>query len=183
MTSTWTEEAQQVLPPPIKPRRLLRDLLNGGYTTSDDRYHLTPYYDPNEVIRGRGPRRWDVVDTLSVEAPWVGTLDEFRTARCAPDGVPWLVLDMDQGVVRAEPTRQAAVRWACHHHDGRVISRERRGEGWYDYSIGYSSSDCSLVWIARADIAHRHGADAEQQPWYPYPDSPHEEGPRALGAS
>lgn len=173
----------RTLPAPIKPRRLVRDLVSGGYSTSDDTYCLDRAYAPS--LRGGSISRghWIATDIRTGKSFEVVDLDRFRELYCAPGGrVPWLVLDMDQGVVRVEPTRAAAVEWARHQYDGRVINREHSGEAWYEYFIGYSRDDCSSVWIARADIVHRHGFNAEQEPWYPYPDAPHDLGPRAARA-
>lgn len=171
--------AARKLPPPINPRKLLRtkNVTYGfDYTTSDDRYLVDPSYaDTPQGGRTARIDRWIVTDTSTGKITDVPTLDQFRELYCAPEGkVPWLVCDMDDGIVRVEPTRAAAVEWACIHGDGKVISRERQGEGWYDYHIGYKRDDCSLVWIARADIVHWHGFDPIQQPLYPFPDDPYE---------
>lgn len=71
----------------INQRSLTRDAESGDYVTSDGRYRLSPYNDPTEVTRGKGPRRWQVVDTLGRELPWsVSTLREFRASHCKPTG-------------------------------------------------------------------------------------------------
>ncbi|MFD8656506.1 hypothetical protein, partial [Streptomyces mirabilis] len=146
------------LPPPIKPRTLKR--ARHGYVTTDGRFEITPAYSPT-LQRGSAsrPSYWVVKDTTGQqeERDYL-TLDIVREYYCAPGGkVPWLVCDMDRGIVRVEPTRAAAVEWACHHNDGKVINRESGGEAWYDYRIGYDREDCSTIWIARADVVHRHG--------------------------
>ncbi|MCX4799642.1 hypothetical protein OG497_37945 [Streptomyces sp. NBC_01242] len=169
------------LPPPIKPRTLKR--ASYGYVTTDNRFEITPAYSPT-LQRGSAsrPSYWIVKDTTGKQKDRdYLTLDVVREHYCAPGGkVPWLVCDMDDGVVRVEPSRAAAVKWACLHNDGKVISRDPQGEGWYDYAIGPDRDDAVGVWIARADVVHRHGFDPAQEPWYPYLDAPHEPGPRAV---
>ncbi|OEV13211.1 hypothetical protein AN218_04660 [Streptomyces nanshensis] len=64
------------------PRRLRR-LGDGRYITGDGRYRLEPYNDATEVTRGRGPRRWYVIDTTGAELPRTGyTLARFREEFC-----------------------------------------------------------------------------------------------------
>jgi hypothetical protein len=175
--------SKRKLPQPIKPRTLKR--ASHGYVTTDGRYEITPAYSPT-LQRGSAsrPSYWVVKDTTGKqeERDYL-TLDVVREYYCAPGGkVPWLVCDMDQGVMRVEPSMRAAVAWARSHACAPV--RERRnypGSECYDYVFrnpGEDSNTC--FFIMRADVAHRHDFDPVQEPWYPYTDEPHESGPRAL---
>ena len=178
------------LPEPIKPRALRRKKhpIHGfDYFTSDGRYEVYPIYkDRRYGGRSSVVDSWGIRDLRSDEksAQYYPRLEDVREYYCAPDGkVPWLVCDMDDGIVRVEPSRAAAVKWACSRQlSNRIISRKRTGEGWYDYRIGDSPDDSAEVWIARSDVVHWHGFDPVQEPWYPYPDVRFELGPRALRA-
>lgn len=67
------------------PTRTLKRLGSGVYETSDGRYRLEPYNDDTEVTRGRGPRRWYVIDTTNAEPPRTGyTVTQFRREFCTP---------------------------------------------------------------------------------------------------
>jgi hypothetical protein len=173
-------------PEPIKPRRLLRRpnaIYGSDYFTSDGRYEVYPLYkDRPNGGRTNKVDQWVIKDLKDPEwTRYYPLLDDIRRYYCAPDGnVPWLVCDMDDGIVRAELSRAAIVEWACNHHMGKVISRTGDGNSWYEYQIGDSREDSTMVWICRADEIHWHGFDPVQEPWYPYPDDPHEVGPRAL---
>lgn len=165
------------LPEPIKPR-VLKRYRDGtgtkGYITTDGRYLFLPA-DGGFVVLDAHTRGG---------VAGVRPLAEHRARFCAPGGkVPWLVCDMDDGIVRVEPTRADAVRWVCDHKGARVLGREPVGDGWYNYRIGYSREDYAVVWVARADVVHWQGFDPEQEPWFPYPDAPHEVGPRGLRAN
>jgi hypothetical protein len=169
------------LPLPIKPRAMKRHRNGTGsteYVTSDGWLKFTARYHGSQLLG---------FTTETLRAPelpqkhGIRRLEQLRDMYCAPDGnVPWLVCDMDDGIVRAESSRAAIVEWACNHHLGKVISRTGDGNSWYEYQIGDSREDSTMVWICRADEIHWHGFDPVQEPWYPYPDEPHEVGPRAL---
>jgi hypothetical protein len=93
---------------------------------------------------------------------------------------PWLVLDMDEGVLRREPTRRAAVDWMTSHDGGSVLSRHCSGPGAYEYTIGYPGEDrASNHFVERLDAAVRAGWDRcfPVPDKYPYPDRPHDEDP------
>jgi hypothetical protein len=141
------------LPPPIKPRTLVRrknSIFGYDYFTSDGRYKITPYYADN---RGGGHTaridHYQVQDTQTGKTIDVPRLDDVRLYYCTPiNEMPWLVCDMDDGVMRIEPTYANAVEWRRSFDDG--------------------------LFIVRADRAHLQGWDALQQPLYPYPDDPFE---------
>lgn len=168
------------LPPPIKPRVLVRAGDGHSYVTSDDRYDVTPAYSPTPQ-RGSASRvsYWLVRDRKGLTSPRdYPTLTDVREAYCAPDGrVPWLVCDMDAGVMRVEPTMRTAVAWAKSLACAPVRKRSNYpGGDCYDYVFGHPGEDSSTcVFIMRADVAHRHGFDPIQQPLCPFPDDPHEE--------
>lgn len=93
---------------------------------------------------------------------------------------PWLVLDMDEGVLRREPTRRAAVDWMTSHAGGSVLSRHRYGPGAYEYTIGDRGEDrVSNYFVERLDAAVRAGWDHcfTVPDKYPYPDRPHDQDP------
>ncbi|MEV8344491.1 hypothetical protein [Streptomyces niveus] len=169
----------RALPPAIKPRTLRRAHDGYGYVTTDDRYTVTPVYAPT-LQRGSAsrPTDWIVKDRTGVQEPCsYGLLSRVREFLCAPGGkVPWLVCDMDEGVMRVEPSMRAAVAWAASLACAPV--RERRsssGGDVYDYVFGHPGEDGNTcVFIMRADAAHRHGFDPVQQPQYPFPDAPDE---------
>ncbi|MFE6000403.1 hypothetical protein ACFQ6C_26640 [Streptomyces sp. NPDC056454] len=176
-------ETMRRLPPPIKPRRLIRAKDGYTYVTSDDRYTVVPAYSP--TLQGGSasrPSYWVVKDRSAREATReYRTLTLVRELLCAPHGyVPWLVCDLDAGIVRVESSRADAVRWARTHHRGRTIGRDIVADGWFSYRIGVSPTQYDEVWVGRADVVHRQGFDPVQEPLYPYPDSPNEQGPRAL---
>lgn len=88
----------------------------------------------------------------------------------------WLVLDMDDGLLRREPTRRAALAWFMDHCDApKVISRHRYGPGAYDYRVGSDPEDAVSAFIEREDVAPRGGWDPQQPALYPLDDKPHEQ--------
>ncbi|MFJ9378978.1 hypothetical protein [Streptomyces sp. NPDC101455] len=145
------------LPPPIKPRKLMRrrnPTFGFDYFTSDGRYEITPQYADNRY-GGRTARidRWAVRDLKATDRDgntrYHPLLVDVRLYYCAPGGnVPFLVCGMDEGVMRVEPTRSAAAHWRTYFDD-----------------------DLTIV---RADRARFQGWDPVQQPAYPFPDEPFE---------
>lgn len=88
----------------------------------------------------------------------------------------WLILDMDDGVLRREPTRRQAVEWLCGAADGEVLSRYTYGPGEYSYTVGVRGEDgCMSASIERIDIIDRAGWGwALQVPdFYPFRDRPY----------
>lgn len=176
------------LPPPVKPRTLLhaRDF---GYVTSDGRYRFIPQYRPRP-LGGRCSKidGWVVHDSTpgpdgkprgSRAYGW--PLAEVRDLYCTPgDRMPWLVCDMDDGVVRVAASRRAAVAWCSALTGMPVLGRAHAaGSTCYDYTFG-SADDCVGFFVVRADHAHRHGFVADQQPLYPYVNQPWQRGPRQV---
>lgn len=90
----------------------------------------------------------------------------------------WLVLDMDDGVVRREPTRKAAVDWLTGLTEGKVLSRYSYGPGAYEYRVGLDMDDCASWFVEREDVAddpnRKGGWDITQRPTYPHPDDPYQ---------
>ena len=86
----------------------------------------------------------------------------------------WLVLDMDEGLLRKEPSRGAAVLWASNHLGGNVYGRHAYGPGVYEYWIGMARDDCDTVSIVRSDKAVDQGWQAalDAGAKFPYPDDP-----------
>ncbi|MFH8483011.1 hypothetical protein [Streptomyces sp. NPDC018055] len=168
------------LPAPIKPRKLKRAPDGYTYVTSDYRYTAVPAYSPT-LQRGSAskPSYWVVTDRtakgeVTKEYP---TLTRIREALCAPHGhVPWLVCDMDEGVMHVATSRKAAVEWSTHYACAPVRSRNLYpGSDCYDYTFGTKDDDRPVCFfIMRADVAHLHGFDPLQQPRCPYPDDPYE---------
>lgn len=178
------------LPEPIKPRKLVRrrNPIHGfDYFTSDGRYEVYPIYkDRRYGGRSNVVDSWGIRDLRSGEkrAKYYPRLEDIRLYYCAPDGkVPWLVCDMDDGVLRVAESMKAAVEWAASHACAPVRERSHgKGSTCYDYVFGHPGEDSNTcVFIMRADHAVKHGFDPVQQPFYPYPDDPHDPGPRGLG--
>lgn len=97
------------------------------------------------------------------------------------NGGQWLVCDMDEGLLRAERTRTAAVAWLCTHRGGKVLARYTYGPGNYEYSVGAADDDATSAFIVRRDQLARCGWDPEQQPLYPVAEDPFEEVDRDSG--
>lgn len=97
--------------------------------------------------------------------------------------IPWLVCDMDEGVLRREPTRKAALRWSMNHLcASRVLERYAYGRGSYDYLLGDGGGDSAGgVSIVRADVAARSGWKPDQAALYPVAGDPFEEVARPAG--
>jgi hypothetical protein len=87
----------------------------------------------------------------------------------------WLVLDMDEGVIRREPSRRQAVAWILSHIGGKVLRRHSYGPGAYEYSIGANAEACAGCFVERLDVAMANGwGDWFQIPdLYPDPERPH----------
>lgn len=170
------------LPPPIKPRALKRSHYD-TYVTTDGRYRFDPQYRGMALIGYtaedlHNPGRYRGIGGVHPLRYW-------RELLCSPSGkVPWVVCDVDDGVLRVEPTRAAAVEWARSFADAAgVKERHQYGEGRYEYVFADSDGDiCGGVNIVRADVAHASGIDPLQQPLYPFPDEPFERVERGGGA-
>lgn len=87
----------------------------------------------------------------------------------------WYVCDMDDGIIRVEDTKSAALAWAKGRSGGNVLpGRKRTSDGFYEYYIGTDEYDRRQVWIARGDAALRAGFDdLDQAPLYPVKDDPY----------
>lgn len=87
-------------------------------------------------------------------------------------GGRWLVLDMDDGVLRREPSRRAAVAWFQGFTlTDTVRERHQYGPGAYEYIVGVAGGDPEEnrgAFIERVDAARRGGWDVDQQPLYPH---------------
>lgn len=98
--------------------------------------------------------------------------------RLSPMPADWLVCDMDQGVLRRERTRKAALTWVMGHAGANhVFQRDSLGPGAYEYRVGSKGDpyDASSWFIERADRAERAGFAGLDRPLYPYVDRPYEE--------
>lgn len=88
---------------------------------------------------------------------------------------------MDDGVLRIEPTRRAALAWTIEHGGGKVLKRHTYGPGFYDYIVGVPGEDWGAsVAIVREDCLDWYwgpnGPKPEEiRPRYPYADRPHDE--------
>lgn len=96
----------------------------------------------------------------------------------------WLVLKMDDGVLRRERTRAAAVRWWKRHQGhSRVLRRHKYRAGAYQYvTSGDNPHEASSVFIEREDVAPAGGWDVSQRPLYPHATEPFARVDRAGGA-
>jgi hypothetical protein len=87
----------------------------------------------------------------------------------------WLILDMDEGVIRREKSRRAAVAWLINHVGGAVQWRRTYGPGVYEYRVGPHIEDCAMYFVETQENAVR----GSWEHWfsvpdlYPYPDRPH----------
>jgi hypothetical protein len=88
--------------------------------------------------------------------------------------VSWLVLDMDDKVLRREPTRRAAIAWAERHLCAPVRRGHRSASGAYEYEFGPHGGDMDgSFFIERDDVALDHGWPVDVPPLFPFPDDPH----------
>jgi hypothetical protein len=172
------------LPPPIKPRTLVRrkNPIHGyDYSTNDGRYEIYPIYkDRRYSGRSNVVDSWGIRDLHSGEkrATYYPRLEDIRLYYCTPvNEMPWIVHDVDDGVLRVEPTRKAAIAWASSLAEAtKVLERHRYASGGYEYVFGDSDGDvCGNYNIVRADLAYIAHIDATQQPLYPFPDDPFEQ--------
>jgi len=88
----------------------------------------------------------------------------------------WMILDWQEGLVRIEPTRRAAVAWCTGYAGHQVESRDKFRDGAYRYVFGYGDGSDSgfSQFIEREDIAHRDWSEAlAKGPKYPYADRPY----------
>ncbi len=89
---------------------------------------------------------------------------------------PWAAWDMDEGILRIEPTRKAALAWWMNlQGHSKVWARHTYGPGAYEYKTGYAGDgeDTSGVFIDRVDNLERAGLDPQQVPLYPTSGEPH----------
>ena len=97
----------------------------------------------------------------------------------------WLVCDVDEGVLRHEPTRRAALDWAKKHYGYVFVgSRDSSGSGSYTYVLFnlWDENRNTLaedlggvsVQIIRQDVAQYGGWSPDQTPLYPLEYKPHE---------
>ena len=93
----------------------------------------------------------------------------------------WVVCDMDDGILRIEPTRRAAVRWLCLLFGGTVRARYSYGPGSFEYVVGADDEDHSSAFVVRGDrvAAADGGWDPQQVPLYPLADDEFERVDRA----
>lgn len=81
---------------------------------------------------------------------------------------PWFVCDMDDGVLRREASRSAAVAWwLAHNLTTCVRSRYSYGPGRYEYQVGATDEDSASAWIVSKNKMAGCGWDAGQEPLYP----------------
>lgn len=92
----------------------------------------------------------------------------------------WLVLHMDEGLIRREPTRKAAVKW-CSDSYGPVLHRYGRDRDYYyvfgDKDALYASSFTIARYDAAVDPNRRGGWEgvADGPAKYPFPDRPYDQ--------
>ncbi len=86
----------------------------------------------------------------------------------------WYIVDADDGLVRCEPTKEAALGWCKGRAPGRILpGRRKLGPGLYEFLIGEGREGCSRFWICRADRLAVKGFDPGQRPLYPHADDPY----------
>lgn len=88
---------------------------------------------------------------------------------------------MDDGILRIEPTRRAAVRWLCLLLGGTVRARYSYGPGSFEYVVGAAGEDHCSAFVVRGDrvAAGAGGWDPQQVPLYPLGDDEFERVGRA----
>lgn len=90
----------------------------------------------------------------------------------------WLVCGMDDGVLRREDTRKAALEWWMSHAGTvQVASRYQYGSGSYGYvtaAYGDREDTCGGIYIGTEQGARYAGWDVEQAALYPWKNKPHE---------
>lgn len=87
----------------------------------------------------------------------------------------WYVCGMDDGVLRQENTRRAAVAWLLEHHlADKVRTRYQYGPGSYGYTVG-DDEYVATAFVERGDKMGNGGWDIEQQPLYPLDTPNHHE--------
>lgn len=92
--------------------------------------------------------------------------------------LPWLVLHMDEGLLRREATRKVAVKWGTDWY-GPVLHRYGR-DGAYTYVFG-DADRAQLLFIERYDAAvdpNRNGgweSVADGPAKFPYADQPYQQ--------
>ncbi|MFF4777648.1 hypothetical protein ACFY05_32955 [Microtetraspora fusca] len=94
----------------------------------------------------------------------------------------WYVVNMDDGVIRAEPTKENALRWVANHWGVGAVQpgQHRLHDGFYEYYVGTSASDRRQVWIVLGVVLALHGWDINETPLYPHPDRPAERVDRQM---
>lgn len=87
----------------------------------------------------------------------------------------WLVLDMDEGVLRREPTRRAAVDWMRGYSGGQVLWSHRYGPGAYEYTVGFPGEENGFsAFVERTEHARVAGWPVDTEAMYPHADDPYE---------
>lgn len=108
---------------------------------------------------------------ISPETQWAQDAVAEMRKRTWVNRMRWFVCDMDDGVLRIEPTRKAAVDWWKDHCDTtNVIRRHNYGPGKYEYQVGASEDDSSSAFIVREDLLEAGGWDPNQLPMFPFPE-------------
>lgn len=92
----------------------------------------------------------------------------------------WLIFDMDEGLLRREPSFRKAVDWCKEQACGApVIHRTRLPDGGYEYTLGYPGEGrASTFWLETEESATA-GGWLLAEPLYPHADRPHEYVERA----
>jgi len=102
----------------------------------------------------------------------------------APAQGKWLLLDMDDGLLRREPTQKAALAWWMSKSEtDRVLRRHSYGPGAYRYVTARRrevDNTCGGVFIENVDAARREGWEVDQAPLYPHKDKPFERVERVI---
>ncbi len=84
----------------------------------------------------------------------------------------WYVMDMDEGCLRIERTRRAAVRWWLDFQcANKVLNRHTYCPGYYSYTVGYNDLDSIETAIVREDCLKVYGYDGNPkdiEPMYPH---------------
>ncbi len=82
---------------------------------------------------------------------------------------------MDDGILRQELTRKAAVEWLKGLSCGdKVLARHQYRPGDYEYRVGSNDQDRLSAWIVRSDQLHHGGWPVDQPALYPHKDSPYD---------
>jgi len=89
--------------------------------------------------------------------------------------VTWYLCDMDDGILRAEPTKRAAKDWFRGWADTPRVNVHRVSAGDYYLTAAYDGGMyATSAFLMTAEVTARHAFDPGQRPLYPSAEHPYE---------